>query len=363
MRRLALEAGARILEVYTRPDIEVNAKSDQSPVTEADEAADALISAGLRKAFPMLPLVTEEQAATHAHAGATFLIVDPLDGTKEFVQRRGDFTVNIAFVEDGVPMRGVVYAPAQGRMFYTRRDRVVGGGNRGTREDVAEHTAAHRCRHARQPRLGGGVEVAPRLRRPTTTSRDMPRATSAARGPASSSVSSRQARPISTRGLAARWNGTRRQGRRCCAARAERWCVSTTTTARLRQAGLGQSLLHRLCPGREARPAPGLTRGVSAGQYRGSEPRQATRAGPLPHRAAAGALPARRNRRRRLRGGAHGCRDDTATCRGSVSSPTARPASGRRATTVSLLPVARSSPSSTMTRCPSRCGLTISCRG
>jgi 3'(2'), 5'-bisphosphate nucleotidase len=67
-----------------------------------------------------VPLVTEEQATTHrALGGADFLIVDPLDGTKEFVQRRGDFTVNIAFVQEGVPVRGVVYAPAKERLFYT----------------------------------------------------------------------------------------------------------------------------------------------------------------------------------------------------------------------------------------------------
>ena len=119
MRRLAIEAGALILEVYGRPAMDARAKADQSPVTEADEAADAHISAGLRAAFPDLPLVTEEQAATHGQDVTTFLIVDPLDGTKEFVQRRGDFTVNIALVEEGVPVRGVVYAPAQGRMFYT----------------------------------------------------------------------------------------------------------------------------------------------------------------------------------------------------------------------------------------------------
>jgi 3'(2'), 5'-bisphosphate nucleotidase len=119
MRTLAVEAGALILEVYARPDMEARAKADQSPVTAADEAADAHISAGLRAAFPGLPLVTEEQAATHVQSGSTFLIVDPLDGTKEFVQRRGDFTVNIALVENGSPTRGIVYAPAQGRMFYT----------------------------------------------------------------------------------------------------------------------------------------------------------------------------------------------------------------------------------------------------
>ena len=119
MRRLALAAGARIMDIYDGPDFEVRSKSDASPVTEADEAADALISDGLRAAFPDAMLVTEEQSATHASTGTSFLIVDPLDGTKEFVQRRGDFTVNIAWVQDGVPLRGIVYAPAKGRLFYT----------------------------------------------------------------------------------------------------------------------------------------------------------------------------------------------------------------------------------------------------
>ena len=122
IRQLALEAGERIMQVYDGPDFDVKAKSDASPVTEADEAADALISAGLRAEFPDVTLVTEEQAATHGQQASTFLIVDPLDGTKEFIQRRGDFTVNIAYVQDGVPLRGVVYAPAQKRLFYTQAD-------------------------------------------------------------------------------------------------------------------------------------------------------------------------------------------------------------------------------------------------
>ena len=122
MRRLALEAGDVILAVYESPDFAVKAKSDASPVTEADEAADALISAGLRAAFPDVTLITEEQADSHALSARTFLIVDPLDGTKEFVQRRGDFTVNIAYVQDGIPLHGVVYAPAKGRLFYTLPD-------------------------------------------------------------------------------------------------------------------------------------------------------------------------------------------------------------------------------------------------
>ncbi len=119
MRTLALEAGDVIMDIYNSDDFDVWSKSDDSPVTQADEAADAHISAGLRAAFPGVTLVTEEQAASHSEHATNFLIVDPLDGTKEFIKRRGDFTVNIAYVENGVPVRGVVYAPAKGRLFYT----------------------------------------------------------------------------------------------------------------------------------------------------------------------------------------------------------------------------------------------------
>ena len=121
-RELALAGGAKIMEIYQRDDFGIKSKSDNSPVTEADEAADEIISAGLRAAFPDILLVTEEQAATHGKTGDEFIIVDPLDGTKEFIKRRGDFTVNIAYVKDGVPIRGVVYAPAKDRMFFTQAD-------------------------------------------------------------------------------------------------------------------------------------------------------------------------------------------------------------------------------------------------
>lgn len=122
MRRLSIEAGDKIMEIYGADDFEVKTKSDESPVTIADEAADKIISDGLRAAFPDVMLVTEEQSATHSASGDTFLIVDPLDGTKEFINRRGDFTVNIALVEGGLPTRGVVYAPARSRMFFTLAD-------------------------------------------------------------------------------------------------------------------------------------------------------------------------------------------------------------------------------------------------
>lgn len=118
-RELAIAAAAEIMDVYGQDDFGVKAKDDASPVTEADERADTVISAGLRRVFPDIALVTEEQSASHDVTADTFIIVDPLDGTKEFINRRGDFTVNIALVENGVPTRGVVYAPARERMFWT----------------------------------------------------------------------------------------------------------------------------------------------------------------------------------------------------------------------------------------------------
>ena len=122
MRKLALEAGSLIMEIYESDDFEVKSKSDESPVTEADEKADVHIASGLASAFPDTLIVTEEQAGSHSKEAENFLIVDPLDGTKEFVKRRGEFTVNIAYVEAGVPIRGVVYAPAKDRLFYTQAD-------------------------------------------------------------------------------------------------------------------------------------------------------------------------------------------------------------------------------------------------
>ncbi len=119
IRRLAILAGDEIMRIYEGPEFEVKLKSDDSPVTAADEAADKLIFAGLRTAFPEIAIVTEEQSDSHSVSASRFFIVDPLDGTKEFVHRRGDFTVNIALVEDGVPVLGVVYAPARKRLFYT----------------------------------------------------------------------------------------------------------------------------------------------------------------------------------------------------------------------------------------------------
>ena len=119
IRDTALKAGLEIMHVYGSGDFGVDTKSDDSPVTRADRAADDIIYACLKASFPNIAIVTEEQAETHNITAKTFFIVDPLDGTKEFINRRGEFTVNIALVESGVPTLGVVYAPAIGRLFYT----------------------------------------------------------------------------------------------------------------------------------------------------------------------------------------------------------------------------------------------------
>lgn len=100
--------------------VAVEEKADHSPVTEADRTAEAIILAGLRAACPALPCVAEEAMAAGlgpADPGREFILVDPLDGTREFIRGGSDFTVNIALVRDGAPVVGVVYAPACGRFF------------------------------------------------------------------------------------------------------------------------------------------------------------------------------------------------------------------------------------------------------
>jgi 3'(2'), 5'-bisphosphate nucleotidase len=111
-RRAAHEAGAIILDIYGS-DFAVERKSDRSPVTLADRQAEASIIAALSAATPDIPVIAEEQAATHGAAAPTacFWLVDPLDGTREFVKRNGEFTVNIALVEGGRTVLGVVYIP------------------------------------------------------------------------------------------------------------------------------------------------------------------------------------------------------------------------------------------------------------
>ncbi len=118
LARIALDAGALIMEVYAR-DFEISRKGDASPVTEADQRAEALILDAMRTLEPGLPVIAEECASSGEipEHGPRFALVDPLDGTREFISKRGEFTVNIAIIENGLPVMGVVYAPAKARLF------------------------------------------------------------------------------------------------------------------------------------------------------------------------------------------------------------------------------------------------------
>lgn len=120
---IARDAGRRILDIYER-GFSVTAKDDGSPLTEADNAAHELIVARLAELTPDVPILSEESAAISYETRARwtrFWLVDPLDGTKEFVNRRGDFTVNIALVEGTQPTLGVIYAPVSGVAYFAAR--------------------------------------------------------------------------------------------------------------------------------------------------------------------------------------------------------------------------------------------------
>jgi len=115
----AQRAGGAIMAVYAT-DFAVSDKADSSPVTVADQAAEKIILADLGAIAPGVPVVAEESvAAGHVPVIADrFFLVDPLDGTREFISRRDEFTVNIALVEAGQPVLGVVYAPARRELYW-----------------------------------------------------------------------------------------------------------------------------------------------------------------------------------------------------------------------------------------------------
>jgi len=112
------QAGRAILAIYAT-DFDVRHKADRSPVTDADLQAEAIIVDALSRLTPQVPIVSEEAASESAtpSVGQRFWLVDPLDGTREFVRRNGEFTVNIALVQDGRPVLGVIYAPALERLY------------------------------------------------------------------------------------------------------------------------------------------------------------------------------------------------------------------------------------------------------
>jgi 3'(2'), 5'-bisphosphate nucleotidase len=117
--RAALEAGRAIITIFEE-GCAVAIKADSSPVTRADEEAERIILAHLASSYPDIPVIAEESVAAGRVPdieGKAFFLVDPLDGTREFVDRRREFTVNIAYVENGTPVSGIVYAPALGVAF------------------------------------------------------------------------------------------------------------------------------------------------------------------------------------------------------------------------------------------------------
>ncbi len=117
---LAEAAGREVMAVY-RTDFASWQKEDASPLTQADLRADAVIRQGLGAAFPGVFILSEESLSAAHGPQSTFFLVDPLDGTREFLKRNDEFTVNIALIEDGAPVAGVVLAPALGELFYAAR--------------------------------------------------------------------------------------------------------------------------------------------------------------------------------------------------------------------------------------------------
>jgi len=120
MSSLAREAGDAILAIYGEDDFGIETKDDASPLTRADLAAHEILVNGLTAALPEIPVLSEESGGitwAQRRSWQTYFLVDPLDGTKEFISRNGEFTVNIALIENGVPVQGVVYVPVKDVLY------------------------------------------------------------------------------------------------------------------------------------------------------------------------------------------------------------------------------------------------------
>ena len=156
---IAAEAGAIVMRHY-RGGAAARLKQDRSPVTDADEETEAFILAALARAFPGLPVAAEEAVAAGLGCApcAHFFLVDPLDGTREFLKGNGEFTVNIAEICDGIAVAGVVHAPAKGRLFFGD---ATGAFEATGDDDVVDPKAARRIQ-VRAPAPDGLVAVGSR---------------------------------------------------------------------------------------------------------------------------------------------------------------------------------------------------------
>jgi len=117
---ISIRAGEAIMEIYQR-DFEVEYKEDESPLTEADKACNEIIMAFLTETYPNIPVISEENkvmAYEERKGWEKFFLLDPLDGTKEFIKKNGEFTVNIALIEEGAPVLGVVYRPVDKTTYF-----------------------------------------------------------------------------------------------------------------------------------------------------------------------------------------------------------------------------------------------------
>jgi len=168
MIALAGKAGDAIMAIYAKA-FGHELKDDKTPVTEADTAAEAIILAGLAKADPQIPVISEEAAAAGhiPEVARSFYLVDPLDGTREFISRNGEFTVNIALIEDGRPSHGVVYAPARERIYCGKKGMGAAVAEAGT--SAALSTAQWRSIVVRARKDGGWRVVASRSHRDERT--------------------------------------------------------------------------------------------------------------------------------------------------------------------------------------------------
>ncbi|MBI5233146.1 MAG: 3'(2'),5'-bisphosphate nucleotidase CysQ [Deltaproteobacteria bacterium] len=122
---IACNAGSAIMKVYSETDFEINTKTDESPVTLADMLSEAIIQQGLSAIDPLIPVLSEEAAEIPYETRQQwdrFWLVDPLDGTREFIKKNNEFTVNIALIEHGLPVAGIVHAPALGLTYFAGRE-------------------------------------------------------------------------------------------------------------------------------------------------------------------------------------------------------------------------------------------------
>lgn len=160
----ARAAGREILEVYHSGDFQAGSKADNSPLTAADLRSNAVICSMLHERHPEIPVLSEETAAVpfaERKNWQRYFLVDPLDGTKEFLKRNGEFTVNIALVEAGIPVAGVVAVPVTGEIYAADSSGAFYQDSAGTR--TALHAGAHYSKLERVRVVGSRSHLTPEV--------------------------------------------------------------------------------------------------------------------------------------------------------------------------------------------------------